>query len=162
MGNTELQLSPSGGLQLFAQEERVSPLERAHIWWCKQSPDQTGDWSRLPRAPSWKRQCAGHSAGVGDWDSGTIIRLSQAASRRQLLNLCWASPSSTFWPNLHAKQGGPREQHVLFLWLRYLGRSCVSVDRSSEPSAGDWLPEGQLQFTRGSVPSSRGARQCSA
>lgn len=55
---------------------------------------------------------------------------------------------------------GAGEYHVLCLWLRYLGRSCVSVDRSSEPSARDWLPNGQLQFTRGSLLSSRRARHC--
>lgn len=38
----------------------------------------------------------------------------------------------------------------------------MSVDRFSEPSAGDWLAEGQLQFTKGSVPSSKEARWCRA
>lgn len=115
--------------------------------------------SPLPRAPSWKCPSAEHCAGVGSWDDGTIIMpvpsSFQTLASKPGLGLSLQHLLARLLHS-HAKQGaskragtspqGTGKQHVLFLWLRYLGRSCVSVDTSSEPSA--WLPAGNSSSPR--------------
>lgn len=153
-----------------AQKERMSPLESAHTWWSEQCQARLvtghlfqelhpGGASLQGPVPGW---------GIRQWHHhGPTPTSFQTTTSKPMLGLslqhllvkhpCQAGHLKD---SRDITPGGQRAACPVSS-ASALGRSCVSVDRSSEPSTRDWLPEGQLPFTRSSVPSSRGAKQCS-